>query len=111
VDRQAGVGGEHPAWTHENVCRLHGHGVVVGDLSPKNVLFTLDGQPRCLLIDCDSMRFRGKYVPEAEKATVASDSFKFGLIATRVFNREQDSRDLTPLRGNSTELASLAALA
>ncbi|MET8948707.1 lipopolysaccharide kinase InaA family protein [Streptomyces sp. NPDC004542] len=104
--------------------RLHGHGVAVGDLSPKNVLFTLRGQARCLLIDCDSMRFRGKdvlaqvdtpefEVPAAEKATatVATDSYKFGLLAARVFNRSQESKDLAPLRAVSTQLANLAARA
>ncbi|MEU6555875.1 lipopolysaccharide kinase InaA family protein [Streptomyces sp. NPDC046915] len=106
------------------VDRLHGHGVAVGDLSPKNVLFTLRGQARCLLIDCDSMRYRGKdvltqvdtpdyEVPAREKATatVATDSYKFGLLAARVFNRSQDSRDLTALRSVSTQLANLAARA
>ncbi|MFF4401607.1 hypothetical protein [Streptomyces sp. NPDC001480] len=104
--------------------RLHGHGVAVGDLSPKNVLFTLRGQARCLLIDCDSMRYAGKDVlaqvdtpdyevpaPEKATATVATDSYKFGLLAARVFSRSQDSRDLTPLRAVSTQLANLAARA
>lgn len=106
------------------VDRLHGHGVAVGDLSPKNVLFTLRGQARCLLIDCDSMRYRGKdvltqvdtpdyEVPAAEKATAtaATDSYKFGLLAARVFNRSQDSRDLAALRAVSTQLANLASRA
>ncbi|MFI6856101.1 hypothetical protein [Streptomyces sp. NPDC050416] len=99
--------------------RLHRKQVTVGDLSPKNVMFTQAGQGRCLLIDCDSMRYRGRdvltqvettgwEVPEGEKGTVASDSFKFGLIALRVFNRSQDGTDPGPLRGVSTELANLA---
>ncbi|MEV7192124.1 hypothetical protein AB0N81_09960 [Streptomyces sp. NPDC093510] len=99
--------------------RLHRQGVTVGDLSPKNVLFRLAPTPRCLLIDCDSMRLRGKdvlpqvetdgwEVPEPAKATTASDSFKFGLIATRLFNRDQHSTDLSGLRGISADLAELA---
>ncbi|MFS8201875.1 hypothetical protein ACLVWQ_24665 [Streptomyces sp. CWNU-52B] len=99
--------------------RLHRHGVIVGDLSPKNVLFTLVPKPNCLLIDCDSMRLRGRdvlaqvetdawEVPEAAKATAASDSYKFGLIATRVFNRDQHSTDLSGLRAVSSGLANLA---
>ncbi|WP_112469651.1 hypothetical protein [Streptomyces triticisoli] len=99
--------------------RLHGNSLVVGDLSPKNVLFTLIGQPRCLFIDCDSMRYRDKdvlpqvdtpdwEVPEPQKGTIASDSWKFGLIATRVFNRDQSSTELGPLRAVSTELVGLA---
>ncbi|GGL95961.1 hypothetical protein GCM10010129_44780 [Streptomyces fumigatiscleroticus] len=99
--------------------RLHAQRVTVGDLSPKNVMFTLSGQGRCLLIDCDSMRYRGRdvlpqvetpgwEVPEREKATVASDAYKLGLIALRLFNRSQDDTDAGPLRGVSTELANLA---
>ncbi|GAP51899.1 hypothetical protein [Streptomyces azureus] len=99
--------------------RLHRQHVTVGDLSPKNVMFTLAGQGRCLLIDCDSMRYRGRdvltqvettgwEVPEGEKGTVASDSFKFGLIALRLFNRSQDLMDPGPLRGVSPDLADLA---
>lgn len=99
--------------------RLHRHRVTVGDLSPKNVLFMLDPSPKCLLIDCDSMRLAGKdvlpqvetddwAVPEAAKATPASDTYKFGLIATRLFNRHQSSTDLTGLRNVSSALANLA---
>lgn len=99
--------------------RLHRHRVTVGDLSPKNVLFMLDPSPKCLLIDCDSMRLAGRdvlpqvetddwAVPEAAKATPASDTYKFGLIATRLFNRQQTSTDLTELRNVSSALANLA---
>ncbi|MGW1714052.1 hypothetical protein [Streptomyces sp. NPDC002156] len=99
--------------------RLHRHRVAVGDLSPKNVLFMLDPSPKCLLIDCDSMRLAGKdvlpqvetddwAVPEATKATPASDTYKFGLIATRLFNRHQTSTDLSGLRTVSSGLANLA---
>ncbi|MEY9995977.1 hypothetical protein ABIE67_008009 [Streptomyces sp. V4I8] len=99
--------------------RLHKGGVVVGDLSPKNVLFTLDGGPRVLLIDCDSMRYRtqdvlpqvetiGWSVPESAKATPASDTYKFGLIAARLFNQDQVSTDLGPLRGVAADVADLA---
>lgn len=101
------------------VDRLHRHKVTVGDLSPKNVLFTLGGPARCLLIDCDSMRYDGKdvlpqvdtpswEVPEPAKATTAADSWKFGLLAARVFNRDQDSKDPGPLRAVYTDLANLA---
>lgn len=99
--------------------RLHRHGVTVGDLSPKNVLFMLDPSPKCLLIDCDSMRLKGRdvlpqvetddwAVPEQAKATPASDVYKFGLITTRLFNRDQSSTDLSELRNVSSGLANLA---
>ncbi len=105
----------------EIVSWLHRHDVVFGDLSPKNVLFTLDYWPRCLLIDCDSVQFgkgsalapvetTGWEAPEEEKPTPASDAFKFGLMALRLFNHDQDSRDSGPLGAVSPELEQLALL-
>lgn len=99
---------------------LHRHEITVGDLSPKNILFRLDIWPRCFLIDCDSMRFKGRdalvqvetpgwEVPEPDKATTWSDVYKFGLMALRLFNRNQDSVDRGPLSGVLPELAELAA--
>jgi hypothetical protein len=102
------------------IARLHLLDVVVGDLSPKNVLFTLLGRPRCLLIDCDSMRYRGQSVVEQvdttgwelpdgeEKATPFSDALKFGRLAVRLFNGDQDSLDAKPLVAISPALADLA---
>ncbi|MFG3054469.1 hypothetical protein ACGFZP_26400 [Kitasatospora sp. NPDC048239] len=101
------------------LARLHGHGVAVGDLSPNNVLFTLAGAPRCLLIDCDSMSLYGRSaveqvetpdweVPEAAKATPASDAAKLGRFVLRLFNGDQHSLDDTRLRALSGELARLA---
>jgi DNA-binding helix-hairpin-helix protein with protein kinase domain len=98
---------------------LHDHGITVGDLSPKNILFRLDVWPRCFLIDCDSMRFKGRdalpqmetpgwEVPETGKATPESDAYKLGLVALRLFNRSQEGTDAGPLRSVSTELADLA---
>lgn len=99
---------------------LHREHVAIGDLSPKNVLFTLRGTPRCLLIDCDSMRVRGRSavepvdtpdweVPAGEaKATPYSDAFKFGLIAARLFDGDQTRVDYRALAAVSPELAVLA---
>ncbi|MFF7332670.1 lipopolysaccharide kinase InaA family protein [Streptomyces sp. NPDC008150] len=99
--------------------RLHQEQVCVGDLSPKNILFTTGAAPRCLFIDCDSMRYRGRdvldqvettgwEVPETAKATWASDAWKFGLIAVRVVNRDQQQEDTAELRALSPGLADLA---
>ncbi|PSM37820.1 hypothetical protein C6Y14_40020 [Streptomyces dioscori] len=98
---------------------LHGHGIAVGDLSPMSILFRLDVWPRCLLLDCDSMRFGGHSalppaetadweVPEREKATRASDAYKFGLVALRLFNRDQVSTDSAALARHSDTLERLA---
>ncbi|MEU7581632.1 hypothetical protein AB0B50_28980 [Streptomyces sp. NPDC041068] len=98
---------------------LHHNGIIVGDLSPRNILFRLDVWPRCLFLDCDSMRFRGQDVlpqavtegwdvPEREKATPNSDRYKFGLVALRLFNRDQNSTDSAALGQQSAELEVLA---
>lgn len=99
---------------------LHRHGVAVGDLSPRNILYTLAPTPRCLLIDCDSMRLDGRSavqpvetvdwkVPDGEyPATAESDAYKYGLLAVRLFARDQISTDVGPLREVSAELATLA---
>ena len=100
--------------------RLHVFGVTVGDLSPKNLLFSL-APPNCFIIDCDAMRVRGESVLEQvetpdwevpnreEKATPVSDAYKFGLLAIRLFARDQSSYDRNPLAVLSPELGRLAA--
>jgi hypothetical protein len=102
--------------------RLHGFEITVGDLSPKNLLFSLSPAPSCFLIDCDAVRLRGATVldqietpdweaPAGEpRATKATDAFKFGLLATRFFARDQSSRDTSALAAVSAELGHLAQL-
>jgi eukaryotic-like serine/threonine-protein kinase len=106
----------------ETISRLHAHGVIIGDLSPKNVLFNLNSYASCFIIDCDAVALRGESAldqvdtPEWEvplgekKGTEASDSFKFGLLAIRLFARDQSSRDPSALSALSPELGRLAAL-
>ncbi|HEY3904416.1 MAG TPA: hypothetical protein VGM14_10975 [Streptosporangiaceae bacterium] len=100
--------------------RLHAIDIVVGDLSPKNLLFKLDPVPRCFLIDCDASRLSGQTVlaqvetpdweaPAGEsKATTATDSYKFGLLAIRLFARDQSVRAVSALTDVSAELGQLA---
>ncbi|HWG22623.1 hypothetical protein [Actinospica sp.] len=104
--------------------RLHRLGIAVGDLSPKNLLFTLDNtpgqRPECFLIDCDAMRLRGASVlPQAEtpdwqvpddeeKATRESDMYKFGLLAIRLFARDQSATDPDALAVLGTRIQDLA---
>ncbi|MFF3919425.1 hypothetical protein ACFYZB_39555 [Streptomyces sp. NPDC001852] len=100
--------------------RLHRIGIAVGDLSPKNLLFTTDPRPACFLIDCDAMRLRGATVlPQAEtpdwqipageeKATPAGDVYKFALLAVRLFARDQSATDPAALTALSPELGGLA---
>ena len=102
--------------------RLHGYQITVGDFSPKNLLFSLTPAPSCFLIDCDAVQLRGSTVldqvetpdweaPAGEpKATTATDAFKFGLLAIRLFAHDQSSRDMSALAAVSPELGQLARL-
>lgn len=105
----------------DTLARLHSMDIVVGDLSPKNLLFTTGASPECFLIDCDAMRLGGaEALPQVEtpdwqipadeqKGTPESDAYKFALLAVRVFARDQASTDLARLAAISPALADLAA--
>ncbi|WP_139131400.1 hypothetical protein [Streptomyces griseus] len=100
--------------------RLHSLGVVVGDVSPNNVLFSLEGAPRCFLIDCDAMALRGTWalppvdtpgwdLPPGERmGRWTGDAYKFGLLAARLFAGSQDGQDLAVLRATDPAVALLA---
>ncbi|MEV4114620.1 hypothetical protein [Nonomuraea sp. NPDC049695] len=107
----------------DTLARLHSMDIVVGDLSPKNLLFATEASPECFLIDCDAMRLGGVealpqvetpdwQIPAAEqKGTPQSDAYKFALLAVRVFARDQSSTDLGRLAAVSPALADLATAA
>ena len=102
--------------------RLHRLGITVGDVSPKNLLFSLAPEPECFLIDCDAMRLHGATVlPQAETpdwqvprgeelATRASDVHKLALLAVRIFARDQTATDPTALASISPALGNLARI-
>lgn len=104
----------------EKLHRLHGLGVVVGDLSPKNLLFSLQGSPSCFLIDCDAMVLGGQWalkpvqtpgwsLPGAEEPTTrAGDVYKFGLLAARLFIGDQVGSDVDILRSADHAVGQLA---
>lgn len=106
----------------DTVSRLHALGIVIGDFSPKNLLFNLRSYSSCFFIDCDAISLRGESAlqqvdtPEwelpagEERGTEASDSYKFGLLAIRLFARDQDSRDVSAVAALSPELGRLARL-
>lgn len=101
--------------------RFHRMGVAVGDLSPKNLLFSPDRSHRSFFIDCDAMSVVGasvlkqahtpdwKLPAEDERAgTAAADDFKFGLLAIRLFARNQSAHDPAAISAISAELGDLA---
>jgi serine/threonine protein kinase len=106
----------------ESMSRLHSLGIVIGDVSPKNLLFNLNSYASCFIIDCDAVALHGRSAlnqvdtpgwevpPGEEKGTEASDSYKFGLLAIRLFARDQDSQDASAISAFSPELGRLAAL-
>ncbi|GGK40794.1 hypothetical protein GCM10010124_37060 [Pilimelia terevasa] len=106
--------------TARTMALLHRHAIVVGDLSPMNLLASFDAEPRCYFIDCDAMRIYGADalaqvettgwgVPSGEElATSASDAYKFALLAVRLFAGDQETRDPTALDAVSPELCRLA---
>jgi serine/threonine protein kinase len=82
---------------------LHRHGVCVGDISPKNLLFSLSPHEAVYFIDCDAMRINGvSTLPQVETpgwdtpageelATIYSDAYKLGLLALRLLAGSQDT--------------------
>jgi len=84
---------------------LHDRGVCVGDISPKNLLFSLSPTPAIYFVDCDAMRVNGVslanqmetpgwQIPAGEEmATTSSDRYKLGLLALRLLVGSQDAKD------------------
>src|SRR5277367_203576 len=95
---------------------LHKHGVCVGDISPKNLLFSLAPHEAAYFIDCDAMRINGVSaltqvetlgwtVPAGEElATVHSDSYKLGLLALRLLAGDHDTTNPQHLPKNTPGL-------
>jgi hypothetical protein len=103
--------------------RLHRLGIVVGNLSPRNLLFAQHPAPHCFVISCDSMRLDGRsalpqteadewQIPAGEQlATAQSDAYKFGLLAVRLIGRDRRSLDTHALATLDPALGTLAAAA
>jgi eukaryotic-like serine/threonine-protein kinase len=84
---------------------LHRHGVCVGDISPKNLLFSLAPHEAVYFIDCDAMSINGVSaltqvetpgwdIPSGEElATIYSDAYKLGLLAVRLLAGDQDTKN------------------
>ncbi len=84
---------------------LHKHGVCVGDISPKNLLFSLSPHEAVYFIDCDAMRINGVSAlrqvetpgwdtPAGEElATIYSDTYKLGLLALRLVAGDHNTKN------------------
>jgi serine/threonine protein kinase len=95
---------------------LHTHGVCVGDVSPKNLLFRLTPHEGVYFIDCDAMRVNdvsalsqvetpGWGVPSGEElATIYSDTYKLGLLALRLLAGDQDTTNTGHLPPSTPDL-------
>jgi serine/threonine protein kinase len=95
---------------------LHEHGVCVGDISPKNLLFSLTPHPGVYFIDCDAMCINGvSALPQVETpgwevsageelATVYSDSYKLGLLALRLLAGDHGTTNVAHLPATAPAL-------
>jgi eukaryotic-like serine/threonine-protein kinase len=95
---------------------LHKHGVCVGDISPKNLLFSLTPHEAVYFIDCDAMRINavsalaqmetpGWEVPAGEElATIYSDTYKLGLLALRLLVGDHDTTNLHHIPSTTPDL-------
>jgi hypothetical protein len=109
----------------EKMAFLHSLDVAVGDISAKNLLFTLGSNgsnPRCYFIDCDAMRLRGGSVLEQAETpgwdvravsaeplgTPRTDVYKLGLLTVRLFARDQTTRQVADAKGLPGDLQPLA---
>ncbi|MEU4242400.1 hypothetical protein [Actinoplanes sp. NPDC026619] len=62
----------------ELLALLDSHGMIYGDVSEKNVLWTLRGTPRIYLIDCDNARRAGS--PNRNAAMARNDAWRDPLL-------------------------------
>jgi serine/threonine protein kinase len=95
---------------------LHKHEVCVGDISPKNLLFSLVPHETIYFIDCDAMRINGVSVlPQVETpgwqapageelATIYTDTYKLGLLALRLLAGDHDTTNPAHLPATTPDM-------
>ncbi|WP_422604526.1 protein kinase domain-containing protein [Mycobacterium sp.] len=95
---------------------LHKHRVCVGDISPKNLLFSLIPHEGVYFIDCDAMRINtvsalpqvetpGWNAPAGEElATIYTDTYKLALLALRLLSGDHDTTNPQHLPATPTQL-------
>ena len=111
----------------DHLVTLHRHGVVVGDLSPHNLLFAFQpSSARSYLLDCDAVEVDGRIAfgrmetpawsiaeltGRQEPWSTASDVYKFALLVVRMLSGDQlvrDSRHLMRLPGALRRIVDLS---
>ncbi|AZM58909.1 MULTISPECIES: hypothetical protein [unclassified Streptomyces] len=113
----------------EAVAWFHGAGLVIGDISQANVLWSLSPEPTVHFLDCDGFRRVGRPAVQAQAATpdwsdplapstdatVDTDAYKTALVAGRVVAQEPyvlPGQDLQPVPGclNDRQTTAVCAL-
>jgi hypothetical protein len=108
---------------------FHGAGLVIGDISQANVLWSLDPEPAVHFLDCDGFRRVGRAAVQAQAATpdwndplapsteasVDTDAYKTALAAGRILAQDayvRPEQGLTPVAGclNERQEAAVSAL-
>lgn len=88
------------------VAAMHRLGLVLGDISAKNFLFSLGGQPRVMLLDCDGIRPLGRPPVQQQAETIDwndpegsvgapdqdRDAYKLALAVMRTLKRDMRCR-------------------
>jgi DNA-binding helix-hairpin-helix protein with protein kinase domain len=88
------------------VALLHGHDIVLGDLSVKNMVWSAAGDARVWLLDCDALRLTGTDPAVSQSNSPGwddpsfpgtqnqqSDRYKLALAVLRVLARDFHTRD------------------
>lgn len=98
--------------TADFIRTMHEHGVVIGDISPRNILYTLLPEPRMWFLDVDGFSIGARslfgdlqtpgwtaadVVGEAEESSAARDILKFALLVLRLLRGDQLARDPSAL--------------
>ncbi|MFD7446013.1 hypothetical protein [Streptomyces sp. NPDC059909] len=110
----------------ETVSWFHSAGLIIGDISQANVLWSLTPEPAVHFLDCDGFRRVGREAVQAQAATpdwndplapstdasVDTDAYKTALVAGRIITREpylRPGQELTLVSGCLNERQAAAA--
>jgi len=87
---------------------FHKRGLVYGDLSYRNAVYTLRPRPMIMLLDCDAIRFKGQgaavtqlnspgwTAPEGGPQTIQTDRYKLALFIMRCLTPGVNAQNRNP---------------